>query len=68
MIVTNKVNYKPLKLDARQIMNIKEHSDSTLVLMKDGSLHQVDEKAFHVKTLMLVELTANNIRKEREKV
>lgn len=68
MILTNKENYKPLDLDAREVHDIKDHDNFTKVLMKDGSLHLVDEKKFHIKTLIMVELISNVQELRNEKV
>ncbi len=59
MIVTNKQDFTPVNLDAREIKNITEHCSYSTVQMKDGTVHVVDEKPYHLKSLMLVELTSN---------
>lgn len=68
MIVTDKETYNPLTLDARKVLDIKEHADFSRVIMKDGTDHIVDERGYHIRTLMLVELTNNAKGKVHEKV
>lgn len=68
MIVTDKQTYKPLKLDASKVLDIKDFVDFSRVLMKDGTDHIVDEREYHIRSLMLVELINNVKGKEHEKV
>jgi hypothetical protein len=68
MIVTDKQTYKPLTLDARKVLDIKDYKDFSRVLMKDGTDHLVDEREYHIRSLMLVELTNNVKGTENEKV
>ncbi len=68
MIVTDKQTYKPLTLDARKVLDIKDYADFSRVLMKDGTDHIVDEREYHIRSLMLVELTNNVKGTENEKV
>lgn len=68
MIVTDKETYTPLTLDARKVLDIKDHVDFSRVLMKDGTDHLVDEREYHIRSLMLVELTHNIKGNIHEKV
>lgn len=68
MIVTDKQTYNPLVLDARKVLDIKDYVDFSRVLMKDGTDHLVDEREYHIRSLMLVELTNNVKGTENEKV
>lgn len=68
MIVTDKETYQPITLDARKVLDIKEHTEFCRVLMKDGTDHLVDEREYHIRSLMLVELTNNIKGNNNEKV
>ena len=68
MIVTDKQTYTPITLDARKVLDIKDYKDFSRVLMKDGTDHLVDEREYHIRSLMLVELTNNVKGTENEKV
>lgn len=68
MIVTDKQTYTPITLDARKVLDIKDYKDFSRVLMKDGTDHLVDEREYHIRSLMLVELTNNVKGTENEKI
>lgn len=59
MFVTDKDTYNPVRLNAREVLDVKPGTVGTTVLMKDGKSHLVDESEQHIKSLMLVDLTSN---------